>query len=357
MASGIAHDFNNALAPIMGYSDLLLTDPEIFADKETATGYIRDINTAATDAAAVVSRLNEFYRHRERDEVMLAVDVNEVVRRAISMTQPRWKDMVLGSGIEVSLETDLDPNPLSVSGNEAELRTVLTNLILNAVDAMPKGGTLTIRTRATEQATIVEVSDTGVGMSDDIRARVLEPFFSTKGESGSGLGLSMAHGIVGCHAGTVQIESEPGKGTTVTIQLPSLASPQVDTEIVTAAPTRNLHILVADDEPLVRKMLSEYLTADGHTFESTTNGREALEKFNEGTFDVVMSDRGMPEMNGDQLAAAIRKNAPDMPFIMLTGFGEMMEASDERPAGVDLIVGKPVTLRALREALAKVTSG
>ena len=171
------------------------------------------------------------------------------------------------------------------------------------------------------------------------------------------MGLAMVHGIVERHGGELRIESKLAQGTTVIIQLPSVGSPQrIVTKPLTEAPTKKLRVLVADDEPLVRRLLTEYLTGDQHTVESATNGREALEIFSQGTFDVVISDRGMPELNGDQLAAAIKKVAPDTPFIMLTGFGEMMQVSEEHPAGVDLVVGKPVTLSSLRQALARATS-
>ena len=356
MASGIAHDFNNALSPIMGYSDLLLDVPEHFDDKEKVTRYLRIINTASQDAASVVRRLREFYRVREDDEISVPVNVNHLVEQVITLTQPRWKDQALASGITIGIKTDLEQLPL-VAGNEAEIREVLTNLIFNAVDAIPKSGTITFRTRSNGDHVVLEVSDTGTGMTDEVRQRCLEPFFSTKGQRGTGLGLSMVYGIIQRHYGKLAIESAPGQGTTFIIHLPLHTGQAVeDRSQEPDAPARPLRVLVVDDEPPVREVVTAYLTGDGHSVETATDGRGGLEKFLAGWFDVVVTDQGMPEMAGDQLAAAIKRVAPNKPVILLTGFGDLIIAAGERTGDVDLILSKPVTLAALREALAKVTA-
>jgi signal transduction histidine kinase len=355
MASGIAHDFNNALSPVLGFSELLLDRPGNLDNKEKVTRYLQMINTAALDAANVVRRLREFYRSREENEILLPIKLNELVEQAINLTQPRWKDQALASGITIRIETDLKPLPL-VAGNEAELREVLTNLIFNAVDAMPEGGTITLRTRADVEHVALEVSDTGIGMTDEVRQRCLEPFFSTKGERGTGLGLAMVYGIIQRHHGTLLIESEPGQGTSIIIRLPVQMEQKGEVRGQDEErPSRRLQILVVDDEPQVREVVTEYLTGDGHSVETATNGREGLEKFLAGWFDVVVTDQGMPEMSGDQLAGAIKRVAPKKPVILLTGFGDLMIAAGDRPSGVDIILSKPVTLNALRQALAKVT--
>ena len=357
MASGIAHDFNNALSPLLGFSELLLDRPEFLDNKEKVMRYLEAINTAAKDAAAVVRRLREFYRLRGQEEAFAPVNLNQVVEQAVMLTQPRWKDQALASGITIRTEAALEAVP-AVGGNEAELREVLTNLILNAVDAMPAGGTITIRTGADGDQVLLEVKDTGTGMTDEVRQRCLEPFYSTKGGRGTGLGLAMVYGIVRRHRGILAIETELGKGTTFTIRLavwtgrgPAEGAPEP------AGSGRRLRILFVDDEPPVRHVVTEYLTADGHLVETANNGREALEKFLAGWFDLVVTDQGMPEMSGDQLASAIKQLVPNKPVILLTGFGDLMLASGEKPAGVDLILGKPVTLATLRQALAQVVAG
>ena len=358
MASGIAHDFNNALSPILGFSDVLLMRPEDLDDKQKAIRYLQIMNTAATDAANVVSRLREFYRHREADEIFSPVNLTRLVEDAIPLTQPRWKDQAQGKGITIQMETDLQKMPW-IAGNEAELREMLTNLIFNAVDAMSEDGTITLRTVSDNQQVLLEISDTGSGMTEEVRQRCLEPFFSTKGAQGTGLGLSMVFGIIQRHDGAIEIESEPGQGTTFRIRLPIQTQASSQRDAIKSDPNINrpLHILFVDDEPSVCQMAAAYLTGDGHTVEMAANGREGLEKFSQQqkTFDAVVTDRAMPTMNGDQLAAAIKQLAPTMPIIMLTGFGEMMGAAGEKLAGVDLIVNKPVTLEVFREALVQAT--
>lgn len=194
MAGGIVHDFNNSLMSIIGYSDLLLQDPEMLADRETTLDYLKTMNTAGRDAAQVVSRLRDFYRGREIEDVFSSVDLNEVIEESASLTQPKWKTQALESGRTISLEFDLEKLP-PISGNPSELREATTNLIFNAVDAMPEGGTVTLRSRRNaEDRVLFEIANTG--MPEDVRTRCLEPFFSTKGDKGTGLGLSMVFGII-----------------------------------------------------------------------------------------------------------------------------------------------------------------
>src|SRR5208282_3855609 len=207
MASGIAHDFNNALVGILGLSELLLHHPENLDDKQKLRRYVEMINTSAKDAGGVVNRLREFYRHREGREVFGGVDLNQLVEDTISLTQPMWKTQAEAKNISITLQKDFQ-NVSPVAGDAGELREVLTNLIFNAVEAMPRGGTIIVRTRGDDSQVTLEVSDTGVGMTDDVRQRCLEPFFTTKGTHGTGLGLSMVYGIVQRHQGTIDINSE-----------------------------------------------------------------------------------------------------------------------------------------------------
>jgi CheY-like chemotaxis protein len=225
------------------------------------------------------------------------------------------------------------------------------------VDALPQGGTITLRTHSDSARVTLEVADTGMGMTEEVRRRCLEPFFTTKGDHGTGLGLSMVYGILQRHAGTIDIQSEVGKGTTFTIGLPHHTGPlpsQADHVEPSVNPARSLRVLVVDDEPMVRKIIGEYLNVEGHAVEIATNGREGLERFQEAEFDVVLLDRAMPGMSGDQVAAAIKQLRPEMPVILLTGFGSMMQAAGETPPGIDLVLGKPVTIAGLQSALARV---
>jgi PAS domain S-box-containing protein len=353
MASGIAHDFNNALVGILGLSELLLDRPENLEDKEKARRYLEMINTSARDAGDIVNRLREFYRHREKQEAFGVVDLNALIEEAISVTQPMWKTQAEAKDSAISIRKDLQAVP-PVAGNAGELREVLTNLIFNAVDAIPHGGTIGIGTRRDGDQVILEVSDTGSGMTEEVRRRCLEPFFTTKGAHGTGLGLSMVYGTVQRHQGTIDIRTEIGKGSIFIIHLPSqVARSRPEGQRLQTSPLQNLHVLLVDDEAIVRKVIGEYLKIDGHTVEAATGGQDGMEKFHAGRFDLVVVDRAMPDMNGDQVATAIKSANPAVPVVMLTGFGAMMEATGEKPDGVDLVVSKPVTIDGLRRAVAK----
>jgi len=355
MASGIAHDFSNALSSVVGFSSLLLEHPAELDDREKVLQRLKLIHTAGLGAAQLVRRLREFCRHREEGEAFLAVDVNDVVRTAVALTEPRWKAQAQAAGVSIHIESDLATVP-SVDGNVSELRDVLMNLIFNAVDAMPQGGTLRIATTADAGRTpvLVTVTDTGAGMTDEVRRRCLEPFFTTKGERGTGLGLAMAYGIIQRHRGTFDIESQPGRGATFRIRLPARSPRSTAARPSSAStPSRPLRVLVVDDEPLMRQVMSECLVGDGHAVETAPNGRQALERFESGRFDVVVTDRAMPEMNGLELAAAIKQTALRKPVvIMLSGFGDELDTAEGPPPGVDFVVGKPVTLEKLRDVLA-----
>jgi CheY-like chemotaxis protein len=235
------------------------------------------------------------------------------------------------------------------------LRELLTNLIFNALDAMPEGGTITLRTTGDQEAVRIEVSDTGTGMSEEVRERCLEPFFTTKGKKGTGLGLAMVFGIVKRHGGSMDIESTLGQGTTFILRFPTTAAPPAQTAEATVGAHRPLNILVADDQPVLCQLMCEFLQNDFHSVETAENGREALEKFRQGKFDLVITDQIMTEMNGEQLAAEIKKLAPNVPVILVTGFAESSTASEEKE-DIDFILAKPISRGSLRRALAAVMS-
>jgi len=356
MASGIAHDFNNSLVGVLGLTELLLNRPEDLEDKAKARHYLEMINTTAKDAGKIVDRLREFYRFREKRDALEAIDLNLLVDGAITLTQPRWKTQAEARNISITVQRDLQEIP-KVTGNVAELREVLTNLIFNAIDAMPLGGSITIRTRCEGHQAVLEVSDTGRGMTEEIRRRCFEPFFTTKGAHGTGLGLSMVHGIVQRHQATIEVKSEVDKGSTFIIRFaPQSVPAHTASPLQPNTTLQNLRVLVVDDEPMVRTIIGEYLAIDGHVVETANGGRDGVEKFGKHPFDLVVVDRAMPDMNGDQVATAIRSVNPSVPIVMLTGFGSMMEANGERPGAVDLVVGKPVTIVGLRAALSKAVA-
>ena len=353
MASGIAHDFNNALHPIVGYAELLREEPGI-EHVPDALRYLQNILTSANDAASVVGRLRDFYRKREEEEVLVPIDLRAILEQVSELTRPRWYNEALASGIRIAVVTDLQPMP-PVMGHEAELREAFMNLVLNAVDAMPSGGTITLRARADADRVLVDVCDTGTGMTEDVRRQCLEPFFTTKGNRGSGLGLGMVYGIVHRHDGTLNITSTPGRGTTMSLGFPiAKGSPVRVTAPAANARTATRHILVVDDKPDARELLCEMLEADGHTVETVENGLEGVTRMHHTAFDLVITDRSMPSMSGDELARIVKESPRPIPVMMITGFGVLMKSAGERPFGVDVVLPKPVTRAALREALAAV---
>tara|TARA_Y100000588_G_scaffold74589_1_gene77443 strand:+ start:3926 stop:6475 length:2550 start_codon:yes stop_codon:yes gene_type:complete len=344
MSSGIAHDFNNALTPIIGYAELLLNQPNVLDDQETATRYVRRIHTVAARAAELVRSIREFYRPRDGNQVFGAVDLNATVLREIENTEPVWRRDGPATEGGINIRTNLAHGRPIAYGSEGDLARVISNLIINAIDAMPMGGTLTISTGFSGRMAEFRVTDTGIGMSEEVRRRAEEPFFTTKGDEGSGLGLAIVHGIVERHLGELTIESIAGAGSTFTIRLPmGDAGPQLEEPEEESGAIGGLHILVADDDEMVRKLIAEYLISADNTVETASNGREALEMWHAGSFDLVITDRRMPELNGDQFASTIEDMSPGFPVIMLTGYGDMMHDIRESPRGVDLVISKPVS--------------
>lgn len=354
MASGIAHDFNNTLSPIMGFSELLLLAPQMAADPVQLKEYLQTINMAAKDAAKVVSRLREFYRPRLDADLAGIVDLNSLVQQSVKLSQPKWKDQALANGVAVEIKTELDSVP-PVAGHESELREVLTNLVFNAVDAMPKSGSITLRTKADGDHVRLDVTDTGTGMTEEVRRRCLEPFFSTKGEKGSGLGLAMVYGIIKRLRGTIDITSAVGVGTTFSIRLPIQAEQEADTKQEGhSLDGVRLSILVVDDDQLVGRVTGEYLRVAGHQVEVVTSAAEAVKRFNPERVHLVVTDHGMPHMTGRQLAEVIKQVSPKTPVVLLTG-GDELDVTETASTAVDVEVSKPLTMAALQRALSTLT--
>ncbi len=360
MASGIAHDINNAISPIPLYVGLIEARTQL---DEQAKGYLRTIGTAVRDVAETVGRMRQFYRRREEED-LLPVHVNPAVQQAIELTRPRWRDVPQEQGITIDLQTDLREDLSPVMGNEGEIRQAVTNLILNAVDAMPQGGTLTVRTCEgpdPSEHVILEVIDTGIGMAEEILARAFEPFFTTKGARGSGMGLATVYGTMQRHGGDVQADSVPGGGTTMRLIFP--VGEMVEEAIIEDAPSvppAPLRILCIDDEPLVREAMRDALEAEGHTVALADGGQSGLEAFyvarQEGQpFEVVITDLGMPHVDGRKVAQTVKEASPETPVILLTGWGQRLRSENEIPVDVDLMLSKPPSIEALNRALARVT--
>lgn len=353
MASGIAHDFGNALMPIMGYSELLLGSKKLAGDA-SATLWLRTILTAATDAAAVVSRLRQFYRTRTTTETDAPVNLSLLARQVVDLTHPVWVTKAQARGVHSAVDTDLPEVP-PILGVESELRQAVINLVLNAIDAMPAGGTLLLKTRIAGDRVALDVRDTGIGMTEEMRQRCLEPFFTTKTDgTASGLGLGMVYGVVQRHHGRLDIDSAVGQGTTITLSFPAVDVSAIPPAPERARPAPSLRVLVVEDNSTARGVLVELLLADGHSVVTAANGTDALARLHSATFDLVLTDRVMPMMGGDELALRVKGSAKPVPVVMITGFGSMMVDGSERPPGVDVVLSKPVSQEALRGALAPI---
>jgi len=352
IASGVAHDFNNAVMTIVGYSELILDDPASVKNSEKLRDYLDAINSAGQDASHIVSRLREFYRPREKGDRFKMVDMNKVISEAVTATESRWRDPAQTLGRSISVEMALEKVP-PVLGSEPDLREAIANLITNAVDAVPKGGTITIKSRSDGRNVEVEVIDNGTGMSPDVRQRCTEPFFTTKGKRGKGLGLCLVFGVIKRHEGVLGIESLPGKGTKMTILVPVCGESGIVRERPLIMPARSLDVLVVDDEPAIRDVLTQYLSGDGHRVVSVPGGIEAVRTFQRQEFDLLVTDQSMPGMSGVQLAQLIRKMRSSQPIILLTGFS----FDDEHlPPEVDKLVLKPIIQDRLRAVLAEVVA-
>jgi signal transduction histidine kinase/AmiR/NasT family two-component response regulator len=343
MASGVAHDFNNVLAVILGNIQLLLHQLDHLGPEEVRER-LKTIEQSSKDGAETVRRIQEF-TGRRRDREFSSLSMNELITDVVNITQPRWKDQTQKKGIQIVLGQRLGKVPL-ILGNPSELREVLTNIIFNAVDAMPHGGQITISTqRQTDDWVEVRITDTGIGMTEEVKKRVFDPFFTTKGVTNSGLGMSVSYGIVKRHGGEILIESEPGKGTTFILHLPTgYGEEKVEEKALKRKPVeqvRSARILVIDDEDSVRKILSQMLKAKGHEVVVASDGEEGIEKFKNEKFDLVFTDLGMPRISGWEVGKTLKGMDPKVPIAMITGWGVELNKEKMNESGIDLIVPKP----------------
>ena len=318
LAGGIAHDFNNLLQAILGYAQLM---KQSLHDAQFVSRSLNVVEAAAVDGAETVRRIQQFARLRP-DGPPVGVDVNQSVHDAVAMIRPRLEEKIARDNRPIDLRLDLGTIE-TINGRPAALTELMTNLLLNALDAMPDGGTLTVSTRGEAgRHVVLTVTDTGVGMPEAVRRRIFEPFFSTKGEGGSGLGLSMVYAIVRRHGGDIRVDSEPGRGATFTLTFP-VASEPVGAEPESALPRarRPARVLLVDDDPKVLGTLTEILRSVGHTVTAAASGGAALTAYGPGRFDVVLTNLGMAGMNGWELAERVRRVDADIAILLITGWG------------------------------------
>lgn len=345
LAAGVAHNFNNALTSILAHTQVLARSSEL---PEWAREDLLVIERVSRGAAVTVRRIQSFARTRDPEAVEPA-DLADVVANAIALTRPRWHP----PGGSPKYELDWTPSEakLPIVGNGAELCEVIVNLILNALDAMPDGGALAVCTGLEDDRVWVEVGDTGVGIDAGAQHRLFDPFFSTKGRQGLGLGLSVSHGIVERHRGEITVESEPGRGSKFTVWLP-LGEHVGDSEVKPFVSARPSVILLVDDDPVVRRSLGQMLEQLGHQVVTAEHGREALVRLDERRdIELLLTDLAMPVLDGAGLILEVSRRWPKLPRILMTGLVADAEASLVELS--DLILSKPIDLAVLDRVLAR----
>ncbi len=345
MAGGVAHDFNNILAAILGRTQLLM---QTVADPEMRR-QLSVVEQAALDGAQTVRRVQEFTRVRQ-DERFETLDVNRVLYGVVELTRPAWEAGAKRRGVVVNVHLDLRASQ-SIAGAASELREVFTNMVLNAVDAMPGGGDLWVSSADDDSVVRVQVRDTGVGMDHETRARIFDPFFTTKEVKGTGLGLSVAYGIVTRHHGRIEVHSSPGNGTQFTLEFPVGSVPVELGPLVDGRAPTALRVLVVDDEEAVLYVLAEMLRGTGHFVTTALGGPAAIDVLREQKFDVVFTDLGMPDVNGWDLASLVKARHAECAVVLVSGWGFQLEEDAAHSRGVDLVMAKPFSFTDVESAL------
>lgn len=349
---GLAHNFNNSLAAILAYTELMIRETQGDGARRRLS-LIRDV---ALEASTTVRRLQEFVSSQPQT-AFGPVGLPAIIAEAVEMTAPRWRDEAQRRGIVITITQDMEALP-PVEGNAFELRDALVRLIQNAVDAMPQGGTLGIRAASEESGwVVVEVRDTGVGMSPEVRRRIAERARTLTPGREPGHGLDQVSDIVERHGGTLTIESERGKGAMVRMRLHASRFqiiPASESAVQRSiSPEQAARVLLVDDDPRLVTVLSDMMRGEGHAVTTATNGEEALAIFDPKGHDVVITDLGMPKMNGWEVAKRVKARSPETAVFILTGWGEGV-AAHESMQFVDRVIAKPVSADALLDQLAEI---
>jgi signal transduction histidine kinase/CheY-like chemotaxis protein len=348
IAGGVAHDFDNFLTVILGRTGLLLetvTDPDVLQ-------HLRVIERAVLDETQTVRRILEFTR-APRTRPFERVDLNELVEVVMRATRRNWWDAAQAKGLSYDVRLETGP-VVPIFGDPAELREALTHLVLNALDAMPEGGRLTLVTGREVEHVYCVVRDTGAGMTPEVQRRLFEPFFTTKGPRGGGLGLSVTYGIVTRHGGEIEVQSEPGVGSVFTVRLPVrpvVAGPE---SFPPEGRPEGLKVLVIDDEPRVGRILIELLLREGHIVVAADDGPSGLAKCESETFDLVISDLGMPGLSGWDVARLVKQKYPGTPVALVTGWVDRIAGDEARARHVDFLIAKPFTIDQILTVLGQV---
>jgi signal transduction histidine kinase/ActR/RegA family two-component response regulator len=341
LSFGVAHNVNNTLTGILGRAQLILRNSNDPAKVEAGLDLIIK---SAEDGAHIIRRIQDFARQRPSREFE-TISVAELLKDACEMTRPRWESRSEFAPIRFALHADCQA---FVKGDAVELREVLVNMIYNAVDAMPSGGEVRVATQEMRDRVVLCITDTGTGMTSEVKQRLFDPFFTTKGKAGTGMGLAVSFGIIRRHEGSIEVESEPGRGTTFKISLPKVtpAVTNAGQNLLTAGTSTNddrMRVLVVDDETHVREVLIEALESEGCEVISAPSGEVALALFDqyEGKFDAVFTDIGMPEMSGWELVTEIRERSKTIPLAIVSGWADAISVQTRNAVNADWVIAKP----------------
>jgi len=351
MASGVAHDFNNILGVILGNIKLLQRNIDI---REKVQKYLEIIEKAAMDGAETVKRIQDYSRVRVSLEEFKNVDLSEILFDVISFCEAKWTTLTQKKGIVFNIDTSGIEKDIVIKANLSEIREAFVNIVNNAIDAMEKGGKLTIASTKLNGNVLVSISDNGIGMTEDVLEKIFDPFFTTKGSAGNGLGMSVTYGIIKRHQGEIFIDSKPNRGTTVSVRLPiyfnseGKSEESVKQDVVKTE--KKGSVLVVEDEIAIGEMIKEFLTFEGHSVSIANDGEEALDMIYKLNFDLIICDLGLPKKSGLEVAKEMKENpkkGKQPKFILITGWGSDFHPENLEEFGIDVFLQKPIRFDAL----------
>ncbi len=348
-SSGVAHEFNNILGIILGYLEIIKGEAE--GVSEQVLDALKIIEKAARDGSVIVDKIQQFSRikkeHEKKEEL---IDLIDVVNDALEFTMPRWKTEAQSKGVEYEIvKNNFTSSKYRIRCNPSELREVIINIINNSIDAMPSGGKIEASIKTDENNVIIAISDNGIGIKDDIKDKIFDPFFSTKGVKRSGLGMSLSYSIMARHDGEILVDSCVGKGTTMHLKMPLFDAEieQYDDEETGIVETHSADILIIEDEDVILDMMKILLESRGHNVFVSQDSSVGIEMYENNLYDIVLCDLAMPKLNGWQVAKfikeydAVRKRTKT-PIVLITGYELDADSIDYKKEGVDFILNKPI---------------
>mgnify|MGYP003991702163 FL=1 len=347
MAAGIAHDFNNVLAIINGYTQLLECSCD--GNEELLKGF-RAINKAVDDGSETVRRLSEFTRMGKSTAKHISLNMVEIIEQSINFSKPKWKDVAQAGGATYEMDTEGLSPVRAVLGNPPELREIVINIINNAIDAMPEGGRITFQTWEKGDTVFIGIADDGCGMSKEVQSKIFDPFYTTKGLEGSGLGMSVSYGIIGKHGGKIDLISKEGKGTIFTIEFPVATEeilPETSIEPVIDIQAENYRILVVDDVKEISDLLHVFLSRQGYNVDSVESGDAAIKMLEKERYDLVICDLGMPQVSGWDVIKVVESLDKKPKIGLITGWADMLDSLNQDDMGIDFIISKPIKYKKL----------